>query len=86
LIGEQAPKFTAESTMGTINFPLVSDKTMEISGKYGMIHSYSNTTKDVRGVLIIDPDDKIRVVFFYPMEIGRNLDEIFWYMWFKKLD
>jgi peroxiredoxin (alkyl hydroperoxide reductase subunit C) len=59
-----------------INFPLVSDKSMEVSRKYGMLHSYSSTTKDVRGVFIIDPNDKIRAVFFYPLEIGRNLDEI----------
>jgi peroxiredoxin 2/4 len=59
-----------------INFPLVSDKSMEVSREYGMIHSYSSTTKDVRGVFIIDPNDKIRAVFFYPMEVGRNLNEI----------
>jgi peroxiredoxin 2/4 len=59
-----------------INFPLVSDKNMEISKAYGMVHSYSSTTKDVRGVFIIDPNDKIRAIFFYPLEIGRNLDEI----------
>jgi peroxiredoxin 2/4 len=59
-----------------INFPLVSDKNMEISKAYGMIHSYSSATKDVRGVFIIDPNDKIRAIFFYPLEIGRNLDEV----------
>lgn len=59
-----------------IMFPLVSDKSMEISRAYGMVHTYSSTTKDIRGVYIIDPEDKIRAVFFYPMEIGRNLDEI----------
>ena len=50
-----------------IMFPLVSDKSMEISREYGMLHSYSSTTKDVRGVFIIDPNDKIRALFFYPM-------------------
>jgi peroxiredoxin (alkyl hydroperoxide reductase subunit C) len=59
-----------------INFPLISDKSMEISRKYGMIHSYSSTTRDVRGVFIVDPDNKIEAVFFYPMNIGRNMDEI----------
>jgi peroxiredoxin 2/4 len=59
-----------------INFPLVSDKSMDISKAYGMVHSYSSTTNDVRGVFIIDPNDKIRAIFFYPNEIGRNLDEI----------
>jgi peroxiredoxin (alkyl hydroperoxide reductase subunit C) len=59
-----------------IKFPLISDKSLEISKKYGMIHSYSSTTKDVRGVFIIDPDNKIEAVFFYPMNVGRSIDEI----------
>jgi peroxiredoxin (alkyl hydroperoxide reductase subunit C) len=59
-----------------IKFPLISDKSLEISKKYGMIHSYSSTTKDVRGVFIISPEDKIDGIFFYPMNVGRNLDEI----------
>ncbi|MCX6250218.1 MAG: peroxiredoxin [Bacteroidetes bacterium] len=59
-----------------ITFPLVSDQNLEISRKYGMLHSYASITRDVRGVFIIDPSDKIRAIFFYPMEVGRNLDEI----------
>lgn len=59
-----------------INFPLISDKNLEISGKYGMIQSSANPTKDVRGVFIIGPDEKIQAFFFYPMNIGRNMDEI----------
>lgn len=59
-----------------ITFPLVSDKTLEISKLYGMIHSFSSETKDVRGVFIIDPTDKIRAIFFYPMNVGRNIEEI----------
>ena len=41
-----------------------------------MLHSYSSTTKDVRGVFFIDPEDKIEAIFFYPMNVGRNMDEI----------
>ena len=59
-----------------INFPLVSDAGLEVSRKYGMIHSFTSTTRDVRGVFIIDENDKIRAIFFYPMNVGRNLDEI----------
>jgi len=60
----------------TIKFPLVTDQNHEISKKYGMLHPSTNSTKDVRGVFIIDPSNKIRAFFFYPMEVGRNLDEI----------
>lgn len=59
-----------------IKFPIISDKSLEVSKKYGMIHSYSSTTKDVRGVFIISPDNKIQGIFFYPLNVGRNLDEI----------
>ena len=32
--------------------------------------------RDVRGVFIIDPKNKVRPVNFYPMEVGRNLNEM----------
>lgn len=59
-----------------INFPLIDDNTWFASKKYGMLHSPTSTTKDVRGVFIIDPKNKVRAICFYPMEIGRNMDEI----------
>jgi peroxiredoxin 2/4 len=59
-----------------IDFPIMTDVNLEISKKYGMIHSYNKTTKDVRGVFIIDPDNKIAAIFFYPDKTGRNIDEI----------
>jgi len=59
-----------------IDFPLVADKSLAISKKYGMIHSYTSSTRDVRGVFIIDPSDRIRAIFFYPFDVGRNIEEI----------
>jgi peroxiredoxin (alkyl hydroperoxide reductase subunit C) len=59
-----------------IRFPLISDKNLEISRKYGMIHPDANTTRDVRGVFIVGPEEKIEGIFFYPMNVGRNMDEI----------
>lgn len=59
-----------------IKFPLVSDPDFKISKKFGMLHSYTSTTRDIRGVFIIDPNDRICAVFFYPQNIGRNLEEI----------
>jgi len=60
----------------TINFPFVDDNNRVIAKEYGMIHPSVNGTTDVRGVFIIDPDNKIRAISFNPMEVGRNLDEI----------
>ena len=59
-----------------IKFPLVDDNTKYISKLYGMLHNPVSTTKDVRGVFIIDPKNKIRAIFFYPSEVGRNFDEL----------
>jgi peroxiredoxin 2/4 len=59
-----------------IKFPLVDDNSKYVSKLYGMLHNPSITTKDVRGVFVIDPQNKIRAIFFYPSEVGRNFDEI----------
>lgn len=59
-----------------IDFPLVDDSDLKVSKAYGMIHSATNTTRDVRGVFIIDPDNIIQAIYFYPMSVGRNTDEL----------
>lgn len=59
-----------------IKFPLVADETYAISKSYGMLHAPTSTTKDVRGVFIINPDNIVEAIYFYPMGVGRNLDEI----------
>lgn len=59
-----------------IDFPLIADPKFVASKKYGMIHKAVNTTKNVRGVFIIDPENVIRSILYYPMEVGRNIDEI----------
>jgi peroxiredoxin (alkyl hydroperoxide reductase subunit C) len=41
-----------------------------------MIHLESENNRDVRGVFVIDPDNKIRAEYFYPQEVGRNMDEL----------
>jgi peroxiredoxin 2/4 len=59
-----------------IKFPLIADENHDISKKYGMIQPNTSSTKDVRGVFLIDPSGKIRAIFYYPMAVGRNMDEI----------
>jgi peroxiredoxin (alkyl hydroperoxide reductase subunit C) len=59
-----------------IKFPLVDDETLKVSKMYGMIHSSSNTTKDVRGVFIVDPDDVVQAIYFYPENVGRSTEEL----------
>lgn len=59
-----------------IEFPLIEDNKARISNKYGMLHAWENPTRDVRGVFIISPDNEIKSINFYPMNIGRNMEEI----------
>jgi len=59
-----------------INFPIADDSNLIIAKLYGMIHLESDSNRDVRGVFIIDPENKIRAEFFYPLEVGRNMNEL----------
>jgi peroxiredoxin (alkyl hydroperoxide reductase subunit C) len=59
-----------------IKFPLVDDENLIIAKEYGMIHASSNTTRAVRGVFIIDPDNIVQAIYFYPMSVGRSTDEL----------
>lgn len=59
-----------------INFPIIADLNGKVSKKYGMLHKKMHSTRDVRGVFIIDPDNIVQAINFYPMNIGRNMDEI----------
>ena len=60
----------------TLRFPIVADKDLKISRLYDMIHDAESTTEAVRTVFIIDPDKKVRLMMTYPMNVGRNFDEI----------
>lgn len=64
------------NTRQKILFPIADDTELVIAKLYGMIHRESDNNRDVRGVFIIDPDNKIRAEFFYPQEVGRNMDEL----------
>ncbi|MFZ2285480.1 MAG: redoxin domain-containing protein [Bacteroidales bacterium] len=59
-----------------IKFPLIDDDKRLISRQYGMIHPAISGTKSVRGVFIIDPDNVIQAVYFYPMNVGRSSEEL----------
>ena len=59
-----------------INFPILVDEAHTISKRYGMIHSATSVTQNIRGVYILDPDNVIRSMQFYPNEVGRDVNEI----------
>lgn len=59
-----------------IEFPIIADDLLVVSRKYGMIHPGATDKRTIRAVFIIDPEEKIRMIQYYPMEVGRNFDEI----------
>ena len=59
-----------------INFPILDDQNATASKTYGMLHQQASTNKDIRGVFIIDSKNVVRSINFYPMEVGRNMNEI----------
>lgn len=59
-----------------IDFPIIADNDMKIARQYGMIHDASSSSLNIRGVYFINPENKISAIYFYPNEVGRNLDEL----------
>lgn len=57
-----------------IEFPIVAAND-EIASRLGMLHP-GKGTNTVRAVFVVDPDGFVRLVLYYPQEIGRNMDEI----------
>ncbi len=59
-----------------VRFPVISDLTMEVARAYGMLQPGASTTQAVRAVFIVDPAGIIRAILYYPLSLGRNIDEI----------
>jgi peroxiredoxin (alkyl hydroperoxide reductase subunit C) len=58
-----------------IPFPIIADNLGTVSHKLGLLHPGKGSTT-VRAVYVVDPEGTIRLIIYYPQEIGRNLDEI----------
>ncbi|HET9551747.1 MAG TPA: peroxiredoxin [Anaeromyxobacteraceae bacterium] len=59
-----------------IGFPVVADLDQKVARRYGMIHEPSSVTATVRCVFFIDPKRTLRAMIYYPMQLGRNVEEI----------
>jgi len=59
-----------------IPFPVIADGNREVAMKFGMIHPGQSTTATVRATFIIDPEGVLRLILYYPLTTGRNIDEI----------
>jgi len=59
-----------------IRFPVIADLNTNVATKYGMLQPNVSSTQAVRAVFVIDPKGIVRSITYYPLNIGRNFDEI----------
>jgi peroxiredoxin (alkyl hydroperoxide reductase subunit C) len=59
-----------------IPFPVIADLDQKVARLYGMVHTPSSVTAAVRCVFFIDPKRTVRAMIYYPLNVGRNFDEI----------
>lgn len=59
-----------------INFPVVADLDQKVARAFGMVHEAVSDTAAVRAVFFIDPKGVIRALLYYPLSLGRNVDEL----------
>jgi peroxiredoxin 2/4 len=57
-------------------FPIVADIDMKVSKLFGMLQPGESETAAVRAVFFIDPTGKVRLIMYYPLNVGRNMEEI----------
>ena len=65
-----------EKTGVLFEFPIIADLDMSVAKLYGMLQPGESETAAVRAVFIIDPEGKVRLIMYYPLNIGRNMEEI----------
>ncbi len=58
-----------------VSFPIIADEAARVADRLGMIHPEMGTST-VRSVFVVDPGGTLRLTLYYPMEVGRNVDEI----------
>lgn len=59
-----------------MDFPIIADLDMKVSHLYGMLHPGESETAAVRAVFFVDPKGTMRLVMYYPLNVGRNMEEI----------
>ncbi len=57
-------------------YPLIADHNGTVAQQWGMIHPGEAATVTVRALFVIDPKHTIRAIIYYPLNVGRNVDEV----------
>lgn len=59
-----------------VGFPTAHDPGLELSRLFGMMHRKESQEWPVRKSFLIDPAQRVRMIFEYPIYVGRNTEEI----------
>ena len=59
-----------------VKFPVIADLDQKVARAFGMVHEAVSDTAAVRAVFFIDPKGNVRALLYYPLSLGRNVDEI----------
>ncbi len=59
-----------------IPFPIIADHIGTLADLLGMLPE-NGSTSTVRAVFVVDPNGVIRAIIYYPIEVGRNITEIY---------
>ncbi len=68
-------EFIEEKMDVKIEFPVIADDRGKVAEKLGMIHP-GKGNQTVRAVFLVDPKGVLRLMLYYPQEVGRNIDEV----------
>ena len=60
----------------TVPFPIVEDPSMAIGRAYGMLDGQAQDSSAMRATYFIDPEGTIRAMTWYPLNVGRSVDEM----------
>lgn len=66
----------ADVTGQRVNFPLIADQDRKVALLYDMIHPGASDSMTVRSVIILGPDNKVKLTITYPASTGRNFQEL----------
>ncbi|WP_421999213.1 redoxin domain-containing protein [Roseovarius mucosus] len=59
-----------------VDFPCACDHGMRLARIFGMVHEKESSEWPIRKSFLIDPAQRIRMIFEYPVFVGRNTDEV----------
>ena len=59
-----------------IPYPVIADLDRKVATAYGMVMPGESKTEASRCVFVIDPKGILRAIIYYPLSVGRNMDEI----------